>query len=78
MTVILYCGVTNGQRLLDRYWQYMTDDLSARIQSFGYRILIVPSEYLQSHLVQELCLAGWLLFVVMICLLGFSPLVILS
>jgi hypothetical protein len=52
--------VTNGQRLLDRYSQYMLDDLSYRIsQSMDDPTLVIPPEYLRSELLQGflLCLA---------------------
>jgi hypothetical protein len=55
MTVLLFCGVTNGQRLLDKYSQYMLDDISYRIvQSMNDLSLVIPPEYLHSELLQEL------------------------
>jgi hypothetical protein len=55
MTVLLFCGVTNGQRLLDKYSQYMVDDLSYRIaQSMNDPTLVIPPDYLHSELLQEL------------------------
>nr|XP_051226821.1 uncharacterized protein LOC127344561 [Lolium perenne] len=55
MTVLLFCGVTNGQRLLDKYWRYMSDDLYARIaQSMSDGRLVIPSQYLHAQLLQEL------------------------
>jgi hypothetical protein len=55
MTVLLFCGVNNAQKLLDSYSKYMTDDLAAQIiHSLGDANLIIPPEYLYSQLLHEL------------------------
>lgn len=33
MTVLLFRGVTDGQKLLAKYWWYMADDISIRISA---------------------------------------------
>jgi hypothetical protein len=55
MTVLLFCNVNNGRKLLDSYSKYMTDDLASQIkQSLGDSDLVIPPEYLYSQLLQEL------------------------
>jgi hypothetical protein len=55
MTVLLFCNVNNGRKLLDSYSKYMTDDLASQIkQSLGDSDLVFPPEYLYFQLLQEL------------------------
>ncbi|KAM0844935.1 hypothetical protein ACQ4PT_056727 [Festuca glaucescens] len=55
MTVLLFCGVTDGQRLLDKYWRFMADDIAFQIaRSLNDTIQAIPSEYLHIQLLHEL------------------------
>ncbi|KAM0826907.1 hypothetical protein ACQ4PT_068551 [Festuca glaucescens] len=33
VTVLMFCGVSDGNKLLDKFWTYMTDDIAFRISS---------------------------------------------
>ena len=55
MTVVLFCGVISAQRLLDKFSEYMTDDLVIQIRrSQNDDDLSIPPQYLQAQLLQEL------------------------
>ncbi|KAM0915483.1 hypothetical protein ACQ4PT_010818 [Festuca glaucescens] len=55
MTVLLFCGVTDGQRLLDKYWRFMADDIAFQIaRSLNDTVQAIPSEYLHIQLLHEL------------------------
>lgn len=55
MTVLLFCGVTDGQRLLDKYWRFMSDDIAFQIaRSLNDTVQAIPSEYLHIQLLHEL------------------------
>jgi hypothetical protein len=55
MTVLLFCGVTAGQRLLDKYWRFMADDIAFQIaRALNDTIQAIPSEYLHIQLLHEL------------------------
>ena len=57
MTVMLFCGVIDGKKLLEKYWRYMADDISLRVgRSLGDSRDVIPSDYLYVQLIQELTL----------------------
>jgi hypothetical protein len=53
MKVILYCEVINGDKIFDRYWHSMGEDISYRISTSlpGY---VVPDVHIQDELLKEL------------------------
>ncbi|KAM0822262.1 hypothetical protein ACQ4PT_071604 [Festuca glaucescens] len=53
MTVLLYCEVINGDKLFDRYWHSMGEDISYRISTSlpGY---VVPDVHIQDEVLKEL------------------------
>ncbi|KAK1603462.1 hypothetical protein QYE76_037774 [Lolium multiflorum] len=53
MTVLLYCEVINGDKIFDRYWCSMGEDISHRISTSlpGY---VVPDVYIQDEVLKEL------------------------
>ncbi|KAM0826906.1 hypothetical protein ACQ4PT_068551 [Festuca glaucescens] len=55
VTVLMFCGVSDGNKLLDKFWTYMTDDIAFRISSSlpNPRQVIRP-ECLYVQLLQDL------------------------
>ena len=57
MTVLIFCGIIDGKKLLEKYWTYMSDDISLCIQnSLDEPWFIMPSDYLYVQLIQDLTL----------------------
>lgn len=54
MTVLLFRIVSNGQRLLNKYWHFMVDDFALQIAlCVQDRPEATPTEYLYARLLQE-------------------------